>query len=138
MDRVTQLQDRVDLLAWYFCDTLRMIPQSFNPAELEGIKDPVSKPDFVDYSLRYQFFSKKICQTVKEILVLADSLPSPESTEAIQELEKEQLALTQEYYAQLEKTQSKLSLIKEAIHIFTEESHVTDALLAQNKSAEKL
>jgi hypothetical protein len=85
-----------------------MIPQSFNPAELEGIKgtffskklqfflslksistilftaDPVSKPDFVDYSLRYQFFSKKICQTVKEILVLADSLPSPESTEAIQ------------------------------------------------------
>ncbi|XP_025258580.1 mediator of RNA polymerase II transcription subunit 21 isoform X2 [Theropithecus gelada] len=89
-DRLTQLQDAVNSLADQFCNAIGVLQQCGPPASFSNIqtainKDQPANPTEVSLSLEYaQLFAALIARTAKDIDVLIDSLPSEESTAALQ------------------------------------------------------
>ncbi|NWS98784.1 MED21 polymerase, partial [Mionectes macconnelli] len=96
-DRLTQLQDAVNSLADQFCNAIGVLQQCGPPASFSNIQTAINKDQpanptegnnslpsplcFPEYA---QLFAALIARTAKDIDVLIDSLPSEESTAALQ------------------------------------------------------
>ncbi|NXJ56783.1 MED21 polymerase, partial [Spizaetus tyrannus] len=90
-DRLTQLQDAVNSLADQFCNAIGVLQQCGPPASFSNIQTAINKDQpanptegksvFLQYA---QLFAALIARTAKDIDVLIDSLPSEESTAALQ------------------------------------------------------
>ncbi|XP_068129053.1 mediator of RNA polymerase II transcription subunit 21 [Hyperolius riggenbachi] len=137
-DRLTQLQDALNSLADQFCNAIGVLqqcapPASFNNIQTTGNKDHPPNPT-EEYA---QLFATLIARTAKDIDVLIESLPSEESTAALQaaslyKLEEENhaaAACLEEVVCKgdllLEKIQTALadiaqSQLKTRSHIFTQ------------------
>ncbi|XP_075066607.1 mediator of RNA polymerase II transcription subunit 21 isoform X1 [Mixophyes fleayi] len=127
-DRLTQLQDALNSLADQFCNAIGVLqqcapPASFNTIQTTVNKDQPSNPTEVVYILNTcglseyaQLFAALIARTAKDIDVLIDSLPSEESTAALQaaslyQLEEENHAAA----ARLEETVYRGDMLLEKI-----------------------
>ncbi|XP_061864619.1 mediator of RNA polymerase II transcription subunit 21 isoform X2 [Colius striatus] len=86
-DRLTQLQDAVNSLADQFCNAIGVLQQCGPPASFSNIQTAINKDQPANPTEEYaQLFAALIARTAKDIDVLIDSLPSEESTAALQEL----------------------------------------------------
>ncbi|NXP51356.1 MED21 polymerase, partial [Heliornis fulica] len=88
-DRLTQLQDAVNSLADQFCNAIGVLQQCGPPASFSNIQTAINKDQPANptegKSPQYaQLFAALIARTAKDIDVLIDSLPSEESTAALQ------------------------------------------------------
>ncbi|NXY87418.1 MED21 polymerase, partial [Alcedo cyanopectus] len=87
-DRLTQLQDAVNSLADQFCNAIGVLQQCGPPASFSNIQTAINKDQPANptegKSLYAQLFAALIARTAKDIDVLIDSLPSEESTAALQ------------------------------------------------------
>ncbi|NXS94748.1 MED21 polymerase, partial [Jacana jacana] len=86
-DRLTQLQDAVNSLADQFCNAIGVLQQCGPPASFSNIQTAINKdqPANPTEGKPYaQLFAALIARTAKDIDVLIDSLPSEESTAALQ------------------------------------------------------
>ncbi|NXW00966.1 MED21 polymerase, partial [Fregetta grallaria] len=86
-DRLTQLQDAVNSLADQFCNAIGVLQQCGPPASFSNIQTAINKdqPANPTEGTSYaQLFAALIARTAKDIDVLIDSLPSEESTAALQ------------------------------------------------------
>uniref|UniRef100_A0A8C4QMF3 Mediator of RNA polymerase II transcription subunit 21 n=1 Tax=Eptatretus burgeri TaxID=7764 RepID=A0A8C4QMF3_EPTBU len=84
-DRLTQLQDALNLMADHFCNAVGVLQQCapsscFTSTQGAAIKDAQASTQ-EEYS---QLFATLIARTAKDIDVLIDSLPSEDSTPALQ------------------------------------------------------
>lgn len=84
-DRLTQLQDAVNMQAEHFCNAIGVL-QQFAPTslfvEVERSQETQQQPPPAeDYP---QLFASLIARTAKDIDTLIDSLPSEESTPELQ------------------------------------------------------
>ncbi|XP_075066608.1 mediator of RNA polymerase II transcription subunit 21 isoform X2 [Mixophyes fleayi] len=120
-DRLTQLQDALNSLADQFCNAIGVLqqcapPASFNTIQTTVNKDQPSNPTEGGLSEYAQLFAALIARTAKDIDVLIDSLPSEESTAALQaaslyQLEEENHAAA----ARLEETVYRGDMLLEKI-----------------------
>ncbi|XP_040505973.1 mediator of RNA polymerase II transcription subunit 21 isoform X2 [Gallus gallus] len=86
-DRLTQLQDAVNSLADQFCNAIGVLQQCGPPASFSNIQTAINKDQPANPTEEYaQLFAALIARTAKDIDVLIDSLPSEESTAALQDL----------------------------------------------------
>ncbi|NXF90559.1 MED21 polymerase, partial [Eubucco bourcierii] len=93
-DRLTQLQDAVNSLADQFCNAIGVLQQCGPPASFSNIQTAINKDQpanptegnltFLFFKEYAQLFAALIARTAKDIDVLIDSLPSEESTAALQ------------------------------------------------------
>ncbi|NXL66461.1 MED21 polymerase, partial [Chordeiles acutipennis] len=94
-DRLTQLQDAVNSLADQFCNAIGVLQQCGPPASFSNIQTAINKDQPANptegksahpapRSQYAQLFAALIARTAKDIDVLIDSLPSEESTAALQ------------------------------------------------------
>ncbi|XP_063785193.1 mediator of RNA polymerase II transcription subunit 21 [Pseudophryne corroboree] len=84
-DRLTQLQDALNSLADQFCNAIGVLQQCAPPASFNTIQTTVNKDQPSNPTEEYaQLFAALIARTAKDIDVLIDSLPSEESTAALQ------------------------------------------------------
>ncbi|KAM3926041.1 mediator of RNA polymerase II transcription subunit 21 [Leptodactylus fuscus] len=84
-DRLTQLQDALNSLADQFCNSIGVLQQCAPPASFNNIQTTVNKEQPTNPTEEYaQLFAALIARTAKDIDVLIDSLPSEESTAALQ------------------------------------------------------
>ncbi|XP_036616310.1 mediator of RNA polymerase II transcription subunit 21 [Trichosurus vulpecula] len=84
-DRLTQLQDAVNSLADQFCNAIGVLQQCGPPASFNNIQTAINKDQPANPTEEYaQLFAALIARTAKDIDVLIDSLPSEESTAALQ------------------------------------------------------
>ncbi|NWV35665.1 MED21 polymerase, partial [Grantiella picta] len=91
-DRLTQLQDAVNSLADQFCNAIGVLQQCGPPASFSNIQTAINKDQPANptegksgcLQLYAQLFAALIARTAKDIDVLIDSLPSEESTAALQ------------------------------------------------------
>uniref|UniRef100_A0A672TAE3 Mediator of RNA polymerase II transcription subunit 21 n=1 Tax=Sinocyclocheilus grahami TaxID=75366 RepID=A0A672TAE3_SINGR len=142
-DRLTQLQDAVNSLADQFCNAIGVLQQCAPPASFSNIqtainKDQPSNPTegaqictkislqhcccgltgmFSCVLLEYaQLFAALIARTAKDVDVLIDSLPSEESTAALQAASLRQLEEeNQEAAARLEEVVYRGDMLLEKI-----------------------
>ncbi|XP_048219364.1 mediator of RNA polymerase II transcription subunit 21-like [Perognathus longimembris pacificus] len=83
-DRLMQLQDAVNSLADQFCNAIGVLQQC-GPASCNDIQSAINKDQPTNPTEEYaQLFAALIARTAKNIDVLIDSLPSEESTAALQ------------------------------------------------------
>ncbi|XP_018539840.1 mediator of RNA polymerase II transcription subunit 21 isoform X1 [Lates calcarifer] len=94
-DRLTQLQDAVNSLADQFCNAIGVLQQCAPPASFSNIQTAINKDQPANPTEEYaQLFAALIARTAKDVDVLIDSLPSEESTAALQKTwKREQLCL---------------------------------------------
>ncbi|XP_077325206.1 mediator of RNA polymerase II transcription subunit 21 isoform X2 [Lithobates pipiens] len=86
-DRLTQLQDALNSLADQFCNAIGVLQQCAPPASFSNIQTSINKDQPPNPTEEYaQLFAALIARTAKDIDVLIDSLPSEESTAALQVL----------------------------------------------------
>ncbi|NXM08119.1 MED21 polymerase, partial [Tyrannus savana] len=96
-DRLTQLQDAVNSLADQFCNAIGVLQQCGPPASFSNIQTAINKDQPANPTegksgsgigsadpAYAQLFAALIARTAKDIDVLIDSLPSEESTAALQ------------------------------------------------------
>ncbi|NXX13358.1 MED21 polymerase, partial [Podargus strigoides] len=86
-DRLTQLQDAVNSLADQFCNAIGVLQQCGPPASFSNIQTAINKDqpaNPMEGKSYAQLFAALIARTAKDIDVLIDSLPSEESTAALQ------------------------------------------------------
>ncbi|NXF59974.1 MED21 polymerase, partial [Ciccaba nigrolineata] len=83
-DRLTQLQDAVNSLADQFCNAIGVLQQCGPPAAFNNIQTAINKDQPANPTEYAQLFAALIARTAKDIDVLIDSLPSEESTAALQ------------------------------------------------------
>uniref|UniRef100_A0A8C5PSA5 Mediator of RNA polymerase II transcription subunit 21 n=1 Tax=Leptobrachium leishanense TaxID=445787 RepID=A0A8C5PSA5_9ANUR len=84
-DRLTQLQDALNSLADQFCNAIGVLQQCAPPAQFGAIQTAINKDQPSSPTEEYaQLFAALIARTAKDIDVLIDSLPSEESTAALQ------------------------------------------------------
>ncbi|XP_069619186.1 mediator of RNA polymerase II transcription subunit 21 isoform X2 [Ranitomeya imitator] len=84
-DRLTQLQDALNSLADQFCNAIGVLQQCAPPASFSNIQTSVNKEQPSSPTEEYaQLFAALIARTAKDIDVLIESLPSEESTAALQ------------------------------------------------------
>ncbi|XP_075066609.1 mediator of RNA polymerase II transcription subunit 21 isoform X3 [Mixophyes fleayi] len=116
-DRLTQLQDALNSLADQFCNAIGVLQQCAPPASFNTIQTTVNKDQPSNPTEEYaQLFAALIARTAKDIDVLIDSLPSEESTAALQaaslyQLEEENHAAA----ARLEETVYRGDMLLEKI-----------------------
>jgi len=82
-DRLTQLQDAVNLQAENFCNSLGILQQFANPSSF-GEFDKASKTNNANNEDYGQLFASLIARTAKDMDVLIDSLPSEEASPELQ------------------------------------------------------
>jgi mediator of RNA polymerase II transcription subunit 21 len=87
-DRLTQLQDSVNIQAENFCNSIGILQQFAEPSLFSS--DGSKQPQIEEYG---QLFAKLITKTAKEIDLLIDSLPSEESTPEFQAAHMKQLEI---------------------------------------------
>uniref|UniRef100_A0A8D0BTE3 Mediator of RNA polymerase II transcription subunit 21 n=1 Tax=Salvator merianae TaxID=96440 RepID=A0A8D0BTE3_SALMN len=98
-DRLTQLQDAVNSLADQFCNAIGVLQQCAPPASFSNIQTAINKDQPANPTEEYaQLFAALIARTAKDIDVLIDSLPSEESTAALQVRAKFEQFLCFTYY----------------------------------------
>ncbi|CAL8386503.1 unnamed protein product [Boreogadus saida] len=91
-DRLTQLQDAVNSLADQFCNAIGVLQQCAPPASFSNIQTAINKEQPANPTEEYaQLFAALIARTAKDLDVLIDSLPSEESTAALQAASLRQL-----------------------------------------------
>ena len=92
-DRLTQLQDCVNLQAENFCNSIGILQQFAQPSFFTDFeKGSASKAGQNGTSEDYaQLFASLIAKTAKEIDILIDSLPSEESSPELQAAHLRQL-----------------------------------------------
>ncbi|XP_013873890.1 mediator of RNA polymerase II transcription subunit 21 [Austrofundulus limnaeus] len=91
-DRLTQLQDAVNSLADQFCNAIGVLQQCAPPASFSNIQTAINKDQPANPTEEYaQLFAALIARTAKDVDVLIDSLPSEESTAALQAASLRQL-----------------------------------------------
>ncbi|KAF4080983.1 hypothetical protein AMELA_G00155570 [Ameiurus melas] len=91
-DRLTQLQDAVNSLADQFCNAIGVLQQCAPPASFSNIQTIINKDQPSNPTEEYaQLFAALIARTAKDVDVLIDSLPSEESTAALQAASLRQL-----------------------------------------------
>ncbi|KAG7455891.1 hypothetical protein MATL_G00245950 [Megalops atlanticus] len=91
-DRLTQLQDAVNSLADQFCNAIGVLQQCAPPASFSNIQTAINKDQPSNPTEEYaQLFAALIARTAKDVDVLIDSLPSEESTAALQAASLRQL-----------------------------------------------
>uniref|UniRef100_A0A4W5KZC2 Mediator of RNA polymerase II transcription subunit 21 n=1 Tax=Hucho hucho TaxID=62062 RepID=A0A4W5KZC2_9TELE len=91
-DRLTQLQDAVNSLADQFCNAIGVLQQCAPPASFNNIQTAINKDQPSNPTEEYaQLFAALIARTAKDVDVLIDSLPSEESTAALQAASLRQL-----------------------------------------------
>ncbi|XP_077565839.1 mediator of RNA polymerase II transcription subunit 21 [Stigmatopora nigra] len=84
-DRLTQLQDAVNSLADQFCNAIGVLQQCAPPASFSNIQTSMNNDQPANQTEEYaQLFAALIARTAKDVDVLIDSLPSEESTAALQ------------------------------------------------------
>ncbi|XP_077355869.1 mediator of RNA polymerase II transcription subunit 21 [Festucalex cinctus] len=84
-DRLTQLQDAVNSLADQFCNAIGVLQQCAPPASFSNIQTSINNDQPANQTEEYaQLFAALIARTAKDVDVLIDSLPSEESTAALQ------------------------------------------------------
>ncbi|RWS16086.1 mediator of RNA polymerase II transcription subunit 21-like protein [Dinothrombium tinctorium] len=130
-DRLTQLQDAVNMQAENFCNSIGILQQFASPSffsEFEKASKtsstvasttPQNSEDFA------QMFATLIARTAKDIDILIDSLPSEESTPELQASHLRRLeAENQEAAQRLEETVKRgeklLDQIQKALHDIAE------------------
>ncbi|EHB15130.1 Mediator of RNA polymerase II transcription subunit 21 [Heterocephalus glaber] len=83
-DRLTQLQDTVNSLVDQFCNAFGVLQQCGPPASFSNIQMAINKDQPANPTEEYpQLFAALIARAAKDD-VLIDSLPSEESTAALQ------------------------------------------------------
>ncbi|XP_061662756.1 mediator of RNA polymerase II transcription subunit 21 [Syngnathoides biaculeatus] len=91
-DRLTQLQDAVNSLADQFCNAIGVLQQCAPPASFSNIHTSINSDQPANQTEEYaQLFAALIARTAKDVDVLIDSLPSEESTAALQAASLRQL-----------------------------------------------
>ncbi|TDG96834.1 hypothetical protein EPR50_G00233390 [Perca flavescens] len=91
-DRLTQLQDAVNSLADQFCNAIGVLQQCAPPASFSNIQTAINRDQPANPTEEYaQLFAALIARTAKDVDVLIDSLPSEESTAALQAASLRQL-----------------------------------------------
>ncbi|XP_077450270.1 mediator of RNA polymerase II transcription subunit 21 [Stigmatopora argus] len=91
-DRLTQLQDAVNSLADQFCNAIGVLQQCAPPASFSNIQTSMNNDQPANQTEEYaQLFAALIARTAKDVDVLIDSLPSEESTAALQAASLRQL-----------------------------------------------
>ncbi|XP_053210783.1 mediator of RNA polymerase II transcription subunit 21-like [Panonychus citri] len=117
-DRLTQIQDAVNIQAENFCNSIGIIQQFSKPSffpDFEKSKASANEDSSPgeDYP---QLFAQLIARTAKDIDVLIDSLPSEESTPELQASHLKRLeAENQEAAQRLEETVAKGEKLLEQI-----------------------
>ncbi|XP_055045548.1 mediator of RNA polymerase II transcription subunit 21 [Misgurnus anguillicaudatus] len=116
-DRLTQLQDAVNSLADQFCNAIGVLQQCAPPASFSNIQTAINKDQPSNPTEEYaQLFAALIARTAKDVDVLIDSLPSEESTAALQAASLRQLEEeNQEAAARLEEVVYRGDLLLEKI-----------------------
>ncbi|TRZ01765.1 hypothetical protein DNTS_025593 [Danionella cerebrum] len=116
-DRLTQLQDAVNSLADQFCNAIGVLQQCAPPASFSNIQTAINKDQPSNPTEEYaQLFAALIARTAKDVDVLIDSLPSEESTAALQAASLRQLEEeNQEAASRLEEVVYRGSLLLERI-----------------------
>eukprot|EP00123_Amoebidium_parasiticum_P020219 comp4537_c0_seq1/m.760 comp4537_c0_seq1/g.760 ORF comp4537_c0_seq1/g.760 comp4537_c0_seq1/m.760 type:complete len:145 (-) comp4537_c0_seq1:551-985(-) len=99
MDRITQLQDRMEMLGKNFVESIGFLQDHAEPQQLPGYNLPFPEPKKppVEGKTAIQFHVENIIRSVKETHLLIDSLPSIESSseqqiadlEVLEELNKQ-------------------------------------------------
>ncbi|XP_039263980.1 mediator of RNA polymerase II transcription subunit 21-like [Styela clava] len=125
-DRLTQLQDAVNQMAEYFCNSVGILQQNAPPGSFAGLEKTGNKEPAISTDENVKLFATLITRTAKDINVLVDSLPSEESTPELQaahltRLEQENQAaaanlenLVQRGELELNRIQTALAEIAEA------------------------
>nr|XP_057933561.1 mediator of RNA polymerase II transcription subunit 21 [Doryrhamphus excisus] len=91
-DRLTQLQDAVNSLADQFCNAIGVLQQCAPPASFSNIQTSINNDQPANQTEEYaQLFAALIARTAKDVDILIDSLPSEESTAALQAASLRQL-----------------------------------------------
>ncbi|XP_019747443.1 mediator of RNA polymerase II transcription subunit 21 [Hippocampus comes] len=91
-DRLTQLQDAVNSLADQFCNAIGVLQQCAPPASFSNIQTSINNEQPANQTEEYaQLFAALIARTARDVDVLIDSLPSEESTAALQAASLRQL-----------------------------------------------
>ncbi|XP_039516666.1 mediator of RNA polymerase II transcription subunit 21 [Pimephales promelas] len=116
-DRLTQLQDAVNSLADQFCNAIGVLQQCAPPASFSNIQTAINKDQPSNPTEEYaQLFAALIARTAKDVDVLIDSLPSEESTAALQAASLRQLEEeNQEAAARLEEVVYRGDMLLEKI-----------------------
>jgi len=86
-DRLTQLQDAVNDLALQLCNSVGVLQETAPSSSFGDMDSRTSTPkpdEKIDSQKNIEFFSTMITRTIKNIDTLVDSLPSEESSTALQ------------------------------------------------------
>uniref|UniRef100_A0A669F5M4 Mediator of RNA polymerase II transcription subunit 21 n=3 Tax=Ovalentaria TaxID=1489908 RepID=A0A669F5M4_ORENI len=89
---LTKITEKVLLLADQFCNAIGVLQQCAPPASFSNIQTAINKDQPANPTEEYaQLFAALIARTAKDVDVLIDSLPSEESTAALQAASLRQL-----------------------------------------------
>ncbi|XP_061389134.1 mediator of RNA polymerase II transcription subunit 21 [Musca vetustissima] len=117
-DRLTQLQDTVNMQAEHFCNAIGIIQQTSYPSKFPnfdrtGSQTPVQNSQQEDYA---QLFAQLISRCAKDIDTLIESLPNDDSSIEMQNQSLKRLEVeNQEAAERLEEIVDKGELLLEKI-----------------------
>lgn len=119
-DRVTQLQDAVNMLAEHICNSVGILQQSASPGSFAGLEKGGNKEPGVTNDETVRLFCNLITRTAKDIDVLIDSLPSEESTadmqaSCLQQLETENQEAAENLRDLIRRGEQELSRLQNAL-----------------------
>lgn len=85
-DRLTQLQEAVNVMADHFCNAVGFLQQVAPPSQFPGFEhSPAPKASDVTSSEEFALhFAQIISRTAKDIDLLVDSLPNEDSSPELQ------------------------------------------------------
>lgn len=119
-DRLTQLQDAVNQMAEYFCNSVGILQQTAPTENFVGLEKAGMKEPAITNNENIQLFATLITRTAKDINILIDSLPSEESTPELQaqhlaRLEKENQSAASKLEALVQRGEMELGRIRNAL-----------------------
>ncbi|CAG0883264.1 unnamed protein product [Darwinula stevensoni] len=139
LDRLTQLQDAVNLQADNLCNSIGVLQQHATPTPFPGFdrggKTPMDHQAAEDYA---QLFATLIARTAKDIDVLIDSLPSEDLSGELQAsslriLEQENQEAARQLSEVVRKGEATLAQIQGALHDIAQSQLEMQKLLSQTE-----
>jgi len=140
-DRLTQLQDAVNMQAENFCNSIGTLQQFAKPSffpefEKSSSKSPAQTQNTEEDA---QLFATLIARTAKDIDVLIDSLPSEESTPELQaaslrRLEQENQETAQRLEETVKRGEALLEQIQTALQDIADSQLKMQSLPSQDQS----